>query len=104
VFAPSAHGECREARQVRARARAGISLAPADLAATDPREMLALLLLVAGLEQEGSDHLEPEADECRSQLLLRHLLGQDLRLLLRETAAAVLPRPRRRRPAPFRHH
>src|SRR5262249_60920495 len=98
------HGARLQAGKVRARARLRISLAPADLAANDPREMLALLLLVAGLEQERSDHLEPEADECRSQLLLRHLLGQDLRLLLRETGAAVLPRPRRRRPAPFRHH
>src|SRR5262249_58562822 len=78
-----------QAGEVRAGARLGISLAPPDLAANDPRQVLALLLLVAGLEQQWSDHLEPEADERRGRPLSPPL----------PRAAPVPPPPEPARPA-----
>ncbi len=84
-----------QAREVGARARLGVALTPADLAADDRREVLALQLLAALLQEERADHREPEADERRAEPELRHLLGEDLGLVLREPAAAVLLRPGR---------
>ena len=92
-----------QAREVGAGAGLGVALAPADLAADDRRQVLALQLLAALLEEERADHREAEADERRAEAELRHLLGEHLRLRLREPAAAVLARPRRRRPAALRH-
>ena len=100
---PSRIGLGLEAREVGARARLGVALAPADLAADDRRQVLLPELLAALLQEERPDHRETEADERRTEVELRHLLREDLGLLLREPAAAVLPRPRRRRPAALGH-
>src|SRR5690606_32433544 len=99
-----AHGLRLEAREIGARARLGVALTPADLPLDDRRQMLLPELLAPFLQKERADHRETEADERRPEIQLRHLLGEDLRLRLREPAAAVLLRPGRRRPPALRHH
>src|SRR5581483_8863808 len=98
-----ADGARLEAGEVGARPGLGVALAPADLPAHDRRDVLALQLLAAFLEEERADHREPEAGERRPEAELRDLLGEHLRFLLREPAAAVLARPRRRRPPALGH-
>src|SRR5262249_53163409 len=92
-----------ERREVGARVGLGVALAPADLAARDRRQDAALLLLVAVLQQRGAEHPDAEALQCGPTFERRHLLAQDRRLGVRETAAAVVARPRRHRPAARGH-
>src|SRR5207247_5955492 len=67
------------------------------LAAADPRQVQALLLLAAEAQQRRADHREAEAGERRREPQAPQLLGPHLRLLGREAAAAELARPARRR-------
>ena len=84
-----------ERGEVRAGARLRVALAPADLAAGDLREVLALLLLVPEAQQRRADHGETEADQRLGEAEPRQLLGEHLGLLGGEAAAAVLLRPAR---------
>ena len=58
----------------------GVALTPADLAATDLRQVLALLLLGAVAQQGRPDHGEPEADERERQAAPGQLLREHLGL------------------------
>ena len=97
--------------EVGAGAGLGIALAPADLAARDLRQIMALLLLAAELEQRRPEHRDPEADERRPRADPRHLLLEHARFLRAEPAAAIILRPvghgppalrRRLQPLPLR--
>ena len=90
-------------RQVGAGVRLRVALAPADLAARDLRQVLALLLLAAVLQQRRAEHPDAEALQRRAALERGHLLAQDRRLRVREAAAAVVARPGRHRPAALAH-
>ena len=92
-----------QAREIGAGARLGVTLAPADLAPHDGREMHALQLFAALVEQEWADHREAEPGEGWTEPELRHLLGEHARFRGREPAAAVLARPSGRRPAALGH-
>ena len=92
-------GASLERGEVRTRAGLGITLAPANFAADDFRNVLLLLLLVAVLEQRRAEHRNAEGRERRSAFELRHLLTQHARLVLAQPAAAVLFRPFRHGPA-----
>ena len=100
---PSTHRARLQAGEVGAGAGLGVALAPADLAADDRRDVRALELLGAELQQRRADHRQAEADQRRAQAQGGHLLREDARLLLAQPAAAVLRRPGRRGPAARRH-
>jgi hypothetical protein len=98
------HGARLQAREIGAGAGLRVALAPADLAADDRRDVRALELLGAELEQRRSDHRQAETDERWAQAHRGHLLREDARLLLAQAAAAVGGRPGGRGPAARRHH
>ena len=90
-------------REVRAGFGLAVALAPADFAANDLRQVLAALLLGAELEQHGAEHPQAEALERLAAAERAQLLVEDGRFVGRQAAAAVLARPRRRRPAALGH-
>ena len=90
-------------RQVGTRTGLGIALAPSNLASSNLRQMLALLLLGAVLQQRRSEHRDAEAVQRRAAAERAHFLAQNFGLVAREAAAAVLTRPLRHRPTLFRH-
>src|SRR5690606_36471660 len=96
-------GPGAQAGEVGAGIGRAIALAPADLAARDRRQVMALLRLGAIFEQGRAEHRDAEAVERLARADPRHLLAQDLRLLGRKAAAAIFLRPVRHRPAARRH-
>src|SRR5262249_39443886 len=94
-----AHRARLERGEVGARVGLGVALAPADLAAADARQVPAPLLVAAEAQERRADHAEAEARERRREAQAAHLLGEDLRLVRGEAAAAELARPGRRREA-----
>src|SRR6185437_6810059 len=92
-----------QAGEVGARLGLAIALAPADLAARDPRQMRALLLLAAGFEQHRAQHPDAEALQRRPAIEPPHLFLEDARFAGNETAAAILLGPARHGPAARRH-
>ena len=69
-----------QAREIRPRAGLRVSLTPADLAADDRRQVLALLLLAALVQQQRSDHRQSETGEGGAKLQAAHFVVQNLRL------------------------
>ena len=65
------HGARLQAREVRAGAGLGVALAPANLAADDARQVLALELVAALVKEQRSDHRQAEADERGAELEAR---------------------------------
>jgi hypothetical protein len=63
VVVAVAHRLALQPRQIGARRRLAVALAPADLAAHDLGQVLPLLLLVAELEDDGAEHVDPERVE-----------------------------------------
>jgi hypothetical protein len=92
-----------KAGEVRPGIRLAVALAPADLATRDPRQVLALLLLVPVLEEHGAQHPQPHALEGSPAPEAGHLFAQDRRLIVAQAAAAVLARPRGRGPSTLGH-
>ena len=66
-----------QAGEVRARARLRVALAPDHLTAQCRRDVAALLLLAALLEQRRHQHVGPLAAEARRQARARELLVED---------------------------
>ena len=92
-----------ERGEVRTGVRLGVPLAPADLAARDLRQVLALLRLVAELQQRRAEHPDAEAVERRAAAERTLFLCEHLALLGREATTAVFARPGRHGPAAFGH-
>src|SRR5579885_2099818 len=83
--------------------RLRVTLAPSNFAARDLGQMLALLLLVAVLQQRRPEHPDAEAVERRAAAERAHLLAQNLGFLVRKTTAAILPGPFGNGPTLRRH-
>src|SRR5580658_6497336 len=92
-----------QACEIGAGAWFGIALAPADFAAHDFGQMLALLLLIAVFEHDGTQHRNAERGQRVARLDAAEFLVEDARFLRREPAAAILFRPCRRSPAACGH-
>ena len=88
-----------QGREVRAGARFGEALAPADLAARDRRDVLALLRLGSVLQQGRAEHHHAHAADRIPGAGAAHLLGESLGLLAAQAAAAVGLRPSRHAPS-----
>ena len=98
-----AHGAGLERREVRAGARLGVALAPADLAAA--RSSGRCSRFCSSLPKRsrvGPIMVRPKPISGGGRRQPRHLLAEHLGLLGGEAAAAVLLRPGRRRPAALR--
>src|SRR5262245_6845107 len=91
-------GAGREAREIGARARLGITLAPCRLAAENGRQVPGLLLRRAGLDDEWPDEIEA-VRIGRRRTHAADLLEQDDLLGQRCAHATVLLRPMGRDPA-----
>src|SRR5690606_8404642 len=92
-----------ERGEVGARVGLGVTLAPADLAADDLRQVLALLLLGAVFQQRGPEHPDTEGIQRAAAAEGAHLGGEDARFRRGQPAAAVLARPGGGRPATLGH-
>ena len=89
--------------EVRSGVRLGITLAPADQAGSDFRQMLLLLRLVAVFQQRRSEHPDAKTRQWRPRAHRRHLLAQHLVLGAIEPPAAIFLRPVRHGPALVAH-
>src|SRR5262245_66502034 len=85
-------GAGREAREIGARARLGIALAPGRLAAEDGRQVLGLLLGRAGLDDQRPDEIEA-VRIGRRRADAADLLEQDDLIGQRRATAAVFLLP-----------
>src|SRR5207249_10301736 len=83
-----------EGREVGARIRLRVALAPDLLAREDLGRIALLLLLVAPRDDRGTAHAHPEHVEDRGRLRQRHLLLEDQLFHECETTAAVFLGPR----------
>src|SRR6185369_9669466 len=90
-------------RQVGAGVGLGVALAPADLAARDLPQVMALLFFAAVFEQRRAEHPDAEALQRHAALEGRHFLAQDRGLGVIQAAAAVRARPHRHGPAALAH-
>ncbi len=92
-----------QAGEVRTRARLGIALAPAHLAARDPGQVQLLLFLVAVFEQRRAEQRRAHAGHRVEGAAVGVGLQHDPRLRRRQPAAAVVLRPAGRAPALVAH-
>ncbi len=94
-------GTGSETREIGARARLAVTLAPHHLIAGDAREMPQFLFRSAALEQHRPQQRQPRADRRRSHANAAELLGQHAGLIIIQPGAAVFLRPGGRQPATF---
>src|SRR5437763_7841073 len=94
-----AFGARLQRSEIGARVRFGITLAPANEAGGDLRQVLFLLRLGAVFQKRRSEHGDAEGNERRPRADRRHLLPDDLGFLAIEAAAAIFPGPMRHGPA-----
>ena len=92
-----------QAGQVRAGVGLGVTLAPADLAPADRRQVLALEFLAAEFQQRRAQHPETKVAHRRARVDALHFFGQHFRLFRAQAAAAVFLGPLRRGPALVGH-
>ena len=103
VIVAHVFGARAQAGEIRTGARFRVTLTPADFAAHDLRQVLELLRFVTELEQCRAEHPDAEARQRRSCIDAAEFLLQHAVLVDRQSAAAVLLRPHRTRPAFLGH-